>query len=192
MRCCRWIVFSSALVREYYYTISLLEKFDSEIKLCIGVLVSFMKNTKIRPQNCISQFSALIQGKNFFIHLCIFSISQVKIFPNTGWTVLGSDEREVLFRLTFRVTAQENGNMVIKIFPGTQDLMEERCCLHSVFAPQDLYSRSDIVLPDRATLLSKNMYAHAKYFHQQKCCIFNVRNIVFPTTTTDIFHKKYS
>jgi len=75
MRCCRWIVFSSALVREYYYTISLLEKFDSEIKLCIGVLVSFMTNTKIRPQNCISQFSALIQGKNFFIHLCIFSIS---------------------------------------------------------------------------------------------------------------------
>ena len=84
MRCCRWIVFSSALVREYYYTISLLEKFDSEIKLCIGVLVSFMTNTKIRPQNCISQFSALIRCKNFFIHLCIFSISWVKIFPHTG------------------------------------------------------------------------------------------------------------
>merc|ERR1711963_986855 len=67
--------------------------------------------------------------------------------------------------------------MVIKIFPGTQDLMEERCCLHSVFAPQDLYSRSDIVLPDRAKLLSKNMYVHAMYFHQQKYRIFNARHI---------------
>ena len=105
---------STALVKEYYHTIS-LEKLDSERKLCIGVLVSFMTNTKIIPQNCISQFSALIRCKNFFIHLCIFSISWVKIFPHTGSTVLGSDAREMLCPLTFRVIASENGNMVIEI-----------------------------------------------------------------------------
>ena len=75
--------------------------------------------------------------------------------------------------------------MVIKIFPRTQDLMEERCCLHSVFAPQDLYSRSDIVLPDRATLLSEICMFMLSIFISS---IFNVRNIVFPTS--DIFHKK--
>ena len=85
----------------------------------------------------------------------------------------------------FRVIAQENGNMVIKIFPRTQDLMEERCCLHSVFAPQDLYSRSDIVLPDRATLLSEICMFMLSIFISSA---FNVRNIVFPTS--DIFHKK--
>merc|ERR1711963_458508 len=72
--------------------------------------------------------------------------------------------------------------MVIKIFPGTQDLMEERCCLHSVCAPQDLYSRSDIVLPDRAKLLSKIcMYM---------LCIFISRNIVFSTSGILYFQRQ--